>query len=335
MIGSFAGASLMSKRFQLIALLSDGQFCSGVRLAEELAISRAAVWKHVQSLAALGLDVHAVRGRGYQLSTPLQLLDLEKILASLSQSTRSRLDAIDVLNSVDSTSEYLRRQLDSLYPGRGKACLAEQQTAGRGRRGKSWVSPYGSSLYLSLAWFIDQPGLSISGLSLAIAVSVVRALERYGVERLGLKWPNDIFLEGRKLAGILLDLSGESGGVWRVVVGIGINLRMPSGAAELIDQPWTDLSGMAVEVDRNLLAGQVLEALVSDIELFAGKGLVSFINEWERFDLLSGREIGLQQGDRMIAGIARGIDKDGALLVERNGITGSYHAGEVSVRLTE
>ena len=319
----------------LLPLLADGEFHSGQEFAERLGISRAAVWKHVQSLAALGLDVHAVRGRGYQLSTPLQLLDLEKILASLSQSTRSRLDAIDVLNSVDSTSEYLRRQLDSLYPGRGKACLAEQQTAGRGRRGKSWVSPYGSSLYLSLAWFIDQPGLSISGLSLAIAVSVVRALERYGVERLGLKWPNDIFLEGRKLAGILLDLSGESGGVWRVVVGIGINLRMPSGAAELIDQPWTDLSGMAVEVDRNLLAGQVLEALVSDIELFAGKGLVSFINEWERFDLLSGREIGLQQGDRMIAGIARGIDKDGALLVERNGITGSYHAGEVSVRLTE
>lgn len=326
---------MMSKRFQLIELLSEGRFCSGVQLAEKLAISRAAVWKHVQALVELGLDVHAVRGRGYQLRSPLQLLDRDRIQRFLSQHTLSRLDAVDIFNSVDSTNEYLRRNLDRLSPGRGRACMAEQQTAGRGRRGRSWVSPYGSSLYLSLAWFIDQPGMSISGLSLAIAVSVARALEEHGIERLGIKWPNDIFLEGRKLAGILLDLSGESGGAWRVVAGVGINVRMPSTAAEQIDQPWIDLSGLNVSVDRNRLAGQALEALVSDIIRFADQGLDSFTDEWTRYDLLSGRVIELRQGDRMIAGIARGIDTDGALLLEHQGTIRSYHAGEVSVRLAE
>jgi BirA family biotin operon repressor/biotin-[acetyl-CoA-carboxylase] ligase len=324
----------MSKRYQLIELLSNGRFCSGESLAEKLDISRAAVWKHVQTLHALGLDVHAVRGRGYQLRTPLQLLYQDKIQAVLTREVSARLDAIEVLQSVDSTSEYLRRQLPNLTPGRGRACLAEQQTAGRGRRGRSWVSPFGSSLYLSLAWYIDKPGVSISGLSLAVAVSVARTLETCGVDGLGIKWPNDIFLEGRKLAGILLDLSGESGGAWRVVVGVGINLCLPATAADEIDQPWTDLSASSIDFDRNRLAGQVLQALVYDLENFVGNGLRSYTREWTHFDLLAGRQIDLQQGDRMIAGTARGIDADGALLLEHDGNTASYHAGEVTVRLS-
>jgi BirA family biotin operon repressor/biotin-[acetyl-CoA-carboxylase] ligase len=176
--------------------------------------------------------------------------------------------------------------------------------------------------------------LRSGGLSLAAAVAVLRALQDCGIDGLGVKWPNDIFYQGRKIAGILLDLSGESSGPFYVVLGIGINLKVPESAAREIDQPWADLSQCGVKVDRNYLAGKILEALVRAIDTFGEEGLEAFVQEWNTFDVISGRAVELHYDkEPVITGIARGIDESGALLIERNGVTGCFHAGEVSVRV--
>ncbi|HHJ16248.1 MAG TPA: bifunctional biotin--[acetyl-CoA-carboxylase] ligase/biotin operon repressor BirA [Gammaproteobacteria bacterium] len=323
----------MSTRYRVIELLADGHFHSGEWLGRQLGISRAAVWKHVRALSGFGLDVHAVRGQGYRLAVPFQPLSAELICASLDATTLARLDNLEVFREIDSTSDYLRRVTP---PGSDvmRACIAEWQSAGRGRRGRPWVSPYGTSLYLSLAVSMPAAGVQSGGLSLVAAIAVLRALQSCGIRGLGLKWPNDIFYQQRKLAGILLDLSGESGGSYQVVMGVGINLTVPDAAARAIDQPWADLSQCGVTVERNHLAGVVVSELVKVIDTFNEKGLDVFKQEWQRFDLIADREVRLHSDSiETISGIARGIDAHGALLIEANGTTRSYHAGEVSVRL--
>jgi len=324
----------MSIRYRLIELLADGEFRSGEWLGRQLGISRAAVWKHIRVFSKFGLDVHAVPGKGYRLFAPFQPLSADLIRLPLSASVCSRLDRLEVLHEIDSTSDYLKR---ARYQHKGsliRACAAEWQSAGRGRRGRRWVSPYGTSLYLSLAMQLSKAIFRSGGLSLAAAVAVLRALQGCGIDGLGVKWPNDIFYQGRKIAGILLDLSGESSGPFHVVLGIGINLKVPESAAREIDQPWADVSQCGVKVDRNYLAGMILEALVQAIDAFGEKGLEAFIQEWNKFDLISGRAVELYHDkEPVITGIARGVDDSGALLIEKNGVTGCFHAGEVSVRV--
>jgi len=323
----------MSTRYRVIELLADGEFHSGEWLGRQLGISRAAVWKHVRSLSGFGLDVHAVRGQGYRLTAPFQPLDAERIHAALAAAAAGRLDSIDVFREIDSTSDYLRRGTPALGNAM-RACIAEWQSAGRGRRGRHWVSPYGTSLYLSLAVAMPAAAIQSGGFSLVSAIAVLRALQSCGIGGLGLKWPNDIFYQQRKLAGILLDLSGESGGCYQVVIGVGINLKVPDSAARAIDQPWADLSQSGVAVERNHLAGLVLSELVKVIDTFNEKGLDVFKQEWQHFDLLADRSVSLHNDNaEPVTGIARGIDAQGALLIENNGATRAWHAGEVSVRL--
>jgi len=324
----------MMLRYRLAELLADGRFHSGEWLGQQLGVTRAAVWKQVKALSELGLDVHAVRGQGYRLASSFQPLRAERIRGALSEPVAARLAAIEVLQAVDSTSDYLKRLPSCCTAAKGSACAAEWQSAGRGRRGRRWVSPYGSSLYLSLAWQLSSAALQSGGLSLMVAVAVLRALRNCGVQGVGLKWPNDIFYEGRKLAGILLDVSGESSGPFVVVIGIGVNFRLPESAARDIDQPWADLFQCSVSVDRNRLAGLILEALVQGLDTFAREGLAAFAAEWQRFDLIAGRTVELRHdSENRISGIARGIDARGALLIDQDGDTRSFHAGEVSVRL--
>ncbi len=325
----------MLTRYRLIELLADGRFHSGQSLGRELGISRAAVWKHIQALDELGLDVHAVRGQGYRLADPFEPLDRERIVCHLSASSAERLRALEVFRDIDSTSDHLKRSRPSHESGYFSVCVAEWQSAGRGRCGRRWVSPYGTNLYLSFAAQISEATLGAGGLSLAVAVAVADALQACGVEDAGLKWPNDVFYQGRKLAGILLDLTGESGGPYQVVVGVGINLRVSARAAREIDQPWADLSQSVVKIDRNHLAGLIIESLVRAVDLFKQHGLRAFTKDWERLDLVSGRTVELHhEQESMIKGVARGIDARGALLIERDGMTRSYHAGEVSIRLS-
>jgi BirA family biotin operon repressor/biotin-[acetyl-CoA-carboxylase] ligase len=324
----------MSMRYRLVELLADGQFRSGQWLGRELGITRAAVWKHVRSLGDTGLDVHAVRGKGYRLATAFQPLREAQIREPISASVLSRIGSFEVVHEIDSTSDYLKRSPVADHRPPGRVCIAEWQRAGRGRRGRRWVSPYGASLYLSLAWQLDESGVQTGSLSLVAAIAVLRALQQSGVTELGLKWPNDILLRDRKLAGILLEMSGEGGGRCQLVVGIGVNFNLPQPAAGLIDQPWADLSQYGAGIDRNLLTGRILENLVCAIDDFREHGLDTFMDEWNRHDAIAGRAVQLRGQQRLIAsGVARGIDTQGALLIEHDGVTANYHAGEVSLRL--
>ncbi len=318
----------MSRERQLLESLADGAFRSGEALAATLGVSRAAVWKLVRGLAARGLEVHAVRGRGYRLAAPLELLDADAIRAAAGALP----GPLELFDTIDSTNTYLLGRAKLGAPT-GSACLAETQRAGRGRLGRTWVSPYGASLYLSLLWRFAFAPAQLAGLSLAVGVAAARALEAEGVAGIGLKWPNDVQCDGRKLAGVLLEFGGESSGPCFAVIGVGVNVAMPPGAA--IDQPWVDCASIVGRgrVSRNRLAGRLIAELVRGCESFAAGGLEAFSADWQRLDRVAGRPVRLAWLGGAVEGIARGIDRSGALELETAAGVRAFAIGEVSLRL--
>lgn len=325
----------MSVRYSLAQQLADGRFHSGEQLGQALGMSRAAIWKQMRGLAAMGLEVQAVRGKGYRLARPLELLEIEQISAAMEAPVRNRITQFELFHELPSTNDYLRQQAaaGAVAP---RVCLAERQSAGRGRRGRNWVSPYGGNLYLSLLWRFEQGVSVMAGLSLVIGLALLRALQGLGVGPLALKWPNDVYGEDRKLAGILIDLAGESVGPCHAVIGVGVNLRMPDTAAQDIDQPWTDVARLgSADCSRNLLAARILEQMIMLIQEFERQGLRPFMEEWQRHDMGFGQPLRLTMGDAVFEGVGRGIDNDGALLLETPAGLRRYTAGEVSVRISE
>lgn len=322
----------MSTNYQLLRHLADGRFHSGEALAETLGVSRAAVWKQLKQLQQLpGIRFDAVRGRGYRLASPLSLLDEAGLREHAGESVRHLAD-IELLSEIDSTNAYLMAR-SAPPPGRGHACIAEHQTAGRGRRGRRWVSGFGQNLTLSLAWTFDLPMAALSGLSLAAGVAVAEALRQAGVSGHGLKWPNDLYLDGRKLSGILVEASGESTGPTRVVIGVGINLAVDETSGGGIDQPWADLRDqLGQPPPRNRIAGLLLQELVSTCLRYGEEGLAPFLTEWQRHDLHLGCEVTLRLGEQAIHGRYVGLAEDGALLLETPAGRQAFQGGEVSLR---
>ncbi len=323
---------MTSLQYTILRLLADGRFHSGEQMAQATGVSRAAIWKALQELRTLGIEVHAVSGRGYALARPLELFEPSAILQHLSESSRAALARFDVHHSVDSTNACLLRQTDDHV---ATACVAEHQSAGRGRRGRHWVSPFGGNIYLSLRWRFDEGMGRLAGLSLAVAVAAIRALREFEVQDIALKWPNDIYWQGRKLGGILLEIAGESAGPCVVVMGIGVNMAMPAASGKDIDQPWVDLVSIREGISRNELAGRLLHHLLDALSAFRQSGMSSFEQEWCAADMLFGREVVLSQPGTDIRGIGRGIAHDGALLLEVAGQVQRYTYGEVSPRLLE
>src|SRR5262249_8978691 len=213
---------------KLLALLADGESHSGGKLAIRLRVSRGAVWKLVKTLRGLGVEIESLSRRGYRLPNPVTLYDQEAIVAALSTSARRKLERVEVFLSIDSTNRYLAEATAESPSLAARACVAEIQTAGRGRRGRSWTAPFGSGIALSVSWQFAEAPPSLSALSLAIGVAVARAMQRLGCADVGLKWPNDVVWKSRKLAGILIEMRGESAGPAQVVIGIGLNMRMPA-----------------------------------------------------------------------------------------------------------
>lgn len=321
----------------VLRLLADARFHSGEQLAAVLGVSRATVWKRVRALSqTCGVAVGAVRGRGYRLAEPLELLDREHLVPLLARDTTAHLAQLDLVETVDSTNTYLlgRRLADS---NQGIACLAERQTAGRGRRGRSWVSPFGANIYLSVLWRFDSPPMDLAGLSLAAGVAVAQALARVGVGGVSLKWPNDLLWDGRKLAGILVELAGESDGPTHAVIGVGLNLRMPDGAGRDVGQPWADLREVlgGAPPTRNLLAARLIDALVAMCLRFRDAGLAPFLDDWRALDCLAGQPVRVVLGDRAVDGVGLGIAPSGALRVRTVDGERELHAGEASLRLRD
>lgn len=312
-------------RQTLITLLSDGQFHSGEQLGEQLGISRAAVGKHMAALKELGLDLFSLTGKGYRLAVPMALYDQAQLQAL------APMAPVHCFPVIDSTNQYLLERVNQLQSG--ESCLAECQTAGRGRRGKPWVSPFGCQLILSMYWRLEQGMAAAMGLSLAVGVAVVQALESLGYPGVELKWPNDLYYQGRKLAGILVEMSGSAGASCNLVVGVGLNLAMPAREGERIDQAWSELRHIQPElVDRNLLAARMLGHLQQAMLTFEQQGLSHFVDDWNRLDHFAGRPVRLLMGEQEIRGIARGIDDRGALRLETSEGIKFYLGGEISLR---
>lgn len=328
----------MQQRSQLLRILADGQFHSGEALGSVLGIGRSAVWKHLHALSEWGIDLHAVPGKGYRLAQPLELLERDLILNALPSATARALTGIEIHQDIDSTNRYLMNKARLGAPS-GQACLAEHQQAGRGRRNRVWVSPFGANIYLSLLWRFTLNAASLSGLGLAIGVALRRVLHEEGLADTGLKWPNDILWQNRKLAGILLEMSGEMSGPCAVVIGVGINVRMHSTAMQAIDQPWADLETAlgGRPVSRNQLAAKLLKHLIHVLQEFESSGFSGFHQEWAQHDLTIGKAIMLHlpnpTGNSVINGIGRGVDTSGALLLEDHNGIHHYPYGEVSLRL--
>jgi len=321
-------------RTTLLSLLADGEFRSGQDLAAVLGVSRTAVWKQLKTLAAdYGLELESVRGRGYRIPGGIDLLDAGQVRAALTGRARALLGGLEVLDSVDSTNAELARRAEQ-GAGAGLVCSAERQTAGRGRRGRPWISPYASNLYVSVLWQFNQGAAALEGLSLAVGVAVVRALDGCGVRGVQLKWPNDILYEDAKLGGILLEMQGDVAGPCRVVVGIGLNVAMPERAARAIDQAWTDIATVigGGAPRRNAVLAAVLNELLPLLAEFEQGGFARWRDEWQSLDAFIDRPVLLHTGASTLAGTARGVDERGALLLETATGVQTVYGGELSLR---
>jgi BirA family biotin operon repressor/biotin-[acetyl-CoA-carboxylase] ligase len=314
-------------RSLLIKELANGEFNSGELLGEIVGVSRSAVANHIKYLMDIGLDVFSVKGRGYKLASPLRLLDQSRIIQRLGQEQK---DTIEVVSVIDSTNTYVKQRLHELP--QGFVCLAEAQTHGRGRRGKAWVSPFGSSIYMSMAWTFTGGYQSIAGLSLLVGIAINRSLKTIGVIDCKLKWPNDVYYNLKKLAGILVEVEGQVGSDASAVIGIGINIDLPE-SVNGIDQPFIDLVSITQKpVDRNELAALIIATLKNMLRQFEVEGLAPFLSEWKEADLFYNEYVYLESGSNRIHGLSKGINEGGALLLENAGKVTPHHGGEISVK---
>lgn len=311
----------------LISILADGEFHSGEQLGERLGMSRAAINKHIQTLRDWGVDVFTVPGKGYSLPEPIQLLDEDVIRSQLKQGK------VTVLPVIDSTNQYLLERINELNSG--DSCVAEYQQAGRGRRGRKWFSPFGANLYLSMFWRLEQGPAAAIGLSLVIGIVIAEVLHDLGADKVRVKWPNDLYLNDRKLAGILVEMTGKTGDAAQIVIGAGLNMVMRNVQTDVVNQGWITLQEAGVTIDRNTLAVRLIKELREALTLFEQEGLSPFLGRWEKLDNFIHRPVKLIIGDKEIFGTSRGINAQGALLLEQDGIVKPWVGGEISLRSAE
>ena len=319
----------------LLNRLADGHFHSGTILAQALNISRSAVWKQLENLSAeFGIEIIAVSGKGYKLVRPLELLSETHIKTALTEEATKLISTLEIYPQIDSTNRYLSERAQT-EANSGLVCFAESQTAGKGRRGRQWVSPFGSNIYVSILWRFQNDPASIAGLSLAVGVAVIRALRAFGISDIGLKWPNDIYWQEKKLGGILIEVSGEAGGSCSAVIGLGLNLYLPVKETAAITQPWTDLEHITggANYSRNHIASLLLNHLLPVIADFETETLNHYLAEWRNYDVMLNKAVSLYIGNQVIDGIVMGINDNGMLLLKNSdGEIKTFASGEVSFR---
>jgi BirA family biotin operon repressor/biotin-[acetyl-CoA-carboxylase] ligase len=317
--------------FPLLRLMADGSFHSGEQMGAALGLTRAAVWHAVHALETQGLALHKLRGRGYRLAAPPDLLVGRDVLQAAGQSA-PRLH-LEILDSCASTNTLL---MERARAGAQHASVVacELQLAGRGRLGRSWRSGLAGSLTFSLLWRFEGGAAGLAGLSLAVGVAVARALERAGVAGVQLKWPNDILHGDKKLAGILIETSGEANGPGAAVIGIGVNTRLDDATRDAIDQPATDIASLAEPVPaRSVLLGLLLGELVTMLEAFSRDGFAPLRDEWQRRNVHQNQRVSLRIGGRPGAqGEVMGVADDGALLLRSARGLERIVSGDISLR---
>ena len=323
---------------RVFAALADGEFHSGEQLAETLGVSRSAIWKAVESLRELRATLHAVQNKGYRLRSGSDALDSERIIGFLPPAVRSHVRSVETAWTVDSTNTVLLGRQNPPF-GASDVLLAEYQTAGRGRRGRTWVAPPGGSICLSLSWAFREVPQDLGALGLVIGVCALRALRDSGLEEARLKWPNDIVVAGKKLGGILIELRAESDGPACVVIGIGLNVALGGTVLEAIGETGvaaTDLATAGLkQPSRNAVAAALVTQVIHGLLVFEKEGLRPFAEEWRAADSLRGRQIDVHTLDGVARGLARGIDLHGALVVETPHGVRRFISGDVTVRAVE
>jgi BirA family biotin operon repressor/biotin-[acetyl-CoA-carboxylase] ligase len=320
----------------LLVLLADGRLHSGEWLAQELGVSRAAVWKGIERLRMRGIDVDAVPRRGYALpGGAVELLEEGRIRSAVASERAARLRSLDLKFDVDSTNT---RLLAAAPPPVGYAdvMLSELQHAGRGRRGRHWIAPFGCGVALSMGWSFTDASKASPTLSLSVGVAVARALARAGALGLGLKWPNDIWLGERKIGGVLIELRAEAGGPAHVVIGVGVNVILAPATRAQIEAVGVQVAAVAdacnAPPSRNFIAGAIIDELLSMLTDFEREGFAAFRAAWTALDVLRDRPAQVLTGENVISGTARGVNAHGALQLEREGRLHEFVSGEVSLR---
>lgn len=324
------------KQKQIITILADGRFHSGEKLAKSLGVTRSAIWKIIHDMERFDIPIFSLPKKGYQIPDGVELLDETKIRQQLSNVAATKIPLIEIFDSIPSTNEYLLAKTKNNQSLSGQICLAEHQSAGYGRRGREWYSPFGSNLYFSMVWDFGKDPAEISGLSLALAVAIVRTLKHFQIENhLQLKWPNDILWNYKKLGGVLLEITAQPHEKTKVVIGVGLNVNMPKYNAARISQPWTDLKSiLRKNVSRNLVVAILINNFVETLEQFNTKGLSAFLAEWQKYDATFEKNVVIQTPQHTQQGVACGVSEKGELLLRNaeNQVT-KIMSGEVSLRL--
>lgn len=316
----------------VFAALSDGRVHSGAALAGRFGVGRGAVWRAVQRLRALGLDIRARQGRGYQLDQAVELLSAVTISRALSSGAAKYCRAPEIRFAVSSTNTVLLQRL-AAGAARGQVLLAEYQAAGRGRRGRVWLSPPGAGLCLSLGWRFRQKPAALGRLSLYAGLAVAEALAALNVRGIALKWPNDILLDGGKLGGILIETRAGAGGAVDCVIGAGVNYRLPAKTRTGIGQAVADIYRHAGPgFSRNQIAAAVLNRLFALLDLIERGRDGGLLDRWRRYDGYQGRRVALRAGRAGLEGIVAGVNDEGALLLRTDAGVRAFAAGEVSLK---
>lgn len=317
--------------FSLLRVLADGRFHSGERLGRALGLSRAGIWNLIRRVEALGLRVFKVRGRGYRLAEALDLFE-SPVLAARSKKIAPEL-CVEVLDQCPSTNTVLAQRAAAGAP-HGTVLVCEHQSAGRGRRGNSWISEVGGSLAFSILWRFPRGAGALGGLSLAVAVGAAKALERLGTEGVEVKWPNDLYCAGRKLGGILIESSGDILGPSTVIVGVGINVRLGARTRKRIGGPATDIASHSEAApSRTAVFVESLESIAGVLARFSREGFAPFRQEWLQRHAWQGRRVALLQAGRRVAeGKVVGVAEDGALMLASVEGIRRFHSGELSLR---
>lgn len=320
---------------ELLSLLADGKFHSGVALAQHLGLSRTTIAKKIKDWQANGLDIDVVHGKGYRLQQPIEWLNQQAIWQHIPLSVQPYITHLNLQQRVSSTNDIVAQHLQ-LYKKSGIVCIAEMQNSGRGRRGRTWLSPPAGTFYGSVGWLFSQGFGVLEGLSLAVGVAVIQALESCGVHDLSLKWPNDILWHGKKLGGVLIEVNAEMDGVCAVVVGVGVNLSLPQAIKEQIEQPTVDIKEIMGKIlNRQHVTAALISHIVSLLKDYAHHGFGVWQQQWQHYDALYGQEVEILGLADSLTGIAQGIDNTGALII--NTATGQQliSGGEVSLRKKE
>lgn len=314
---------------ELLKILSDGKFHSGAAIGKKMGLTRAAVWKRMQNMQTrTGYAVESVPGKGYRLGLQAELLDVKRLRALVGEGVD-----LELLDSVGSTNDYARQEVR-----RGRELqlvIAEEQTSGKGRRGRDWQSPYGSNLYFSLVWPVTEGMRQLEGLSLAVGLAVLRTIEDLGVTGAGLKWPNDVLVGRKKIAGILLELMGDLADKSYVVIGAGVNVNMVS-SVDAISQPWTSI---AEQVGRAVSRHEVFELLYGHLQkvlsIQSEQGFEQLRDDWEARHLWHGKKVTISSANTSINGVVTGVNSRGELGIKTGEGVQYFAGGELSLRLSD